>query len=246
MLVLMVRRAAVALAFGVATFVTAAASAQVPPEAPARPRTPRPNMQAMNEALGVRCVYCHVPGTSQTEDIDFKSEANPKKRIARMMVAMTADINAAVPSAMLKAPGEVTAVTCATCHRGVPDPRPLPEIIWRTLEREGTDAAIAQYRDLRARFFGKDAYDFSDRAILTVAQRAVDYAPESALALLTMNLEFHPQSADSLVLMARAETRRLDDRAAIVLLERALAIDPRHALAQGFLLQLRQFVRPRP
>ena len=32
------------------------------------------------------------------------------------------------------------------------DPRPLTEILSRTLEEQGLEATVAQYRDLRARF----------------------------------------------------------------------------------------------
>lgn len=240
--------AAALMTAGVVSLAAQAGTAQAgtPQAEPSRPRAPRPNMQAMNEALGVRCVYCHVPGRHGEEDLDFKSEANPKKRVARLMLAMTADINAAVPAAVLKASGEVTTVTCVTCHRGVADPRPLAEILTRTLEEQGPDAVVAQYRDLRARYFGRDAYDFSDRTLIRVVEPILERGPAVALTLLRLNLEFNPRSADSYVMMARAETRRLDDRAAIGLLEQALAIDPSHGLAQGYLAQLKQFTRPRP
>ncbi len=224
------------------------AAQTAPPQAePARPRTPRPNMQAMNEALGVTCVYCHVPVEPRTDarEIDFRSEANPKKRVARMMVAMTADINATIPASVLKSTEDSTVVTCATCHRGVPDPRPLAEILTRTIEQEGFDEGVIRYRELRARYFGRDTYDFSERTLLTVAQKLVDRVPDGVLTLMRMNLEFNPASADSYVMMAQAETRRFDDRAAIVHLEKALALNPNHGLAQGFLAQLRQFTKPR-
>lgn len=222
-----------------------------PSAAPARPRTPRPNMQAMNEGLGVTCVYCHVPVDPRSEvrrpeEIDFRSEANPRKRIARMMVAMTADINATIPASVLKSTEDSTVVTCATCHRGVPDPRPLAEILTRTIQQQGINEGVIRYRELRARYFGRDAYDFSERTLLTVAQKLVEHAPDAALVLMRMNLEFNPASADSYVMMAQAETRRFDDRAAIVHLEKALALSPNHGLAQGYLAQLRQFTKPRP
>ena len=237
-------------AFLGAVFLTAVLSAQEPTAAQAlpaspRPRTPRPNMQAMNEALGVACNYCHVPNPRYKDELDFKSDANPKKRVARLMVAMTADINASIPSAVLKSAGDSTLVTCATCHRGVPDPRPLPDIIARAVEEQGVDQAVTHFRDLRARYFGKDAYDFSESALLNVARRAVERNPEAALALMRTNLEFYPSSAESYVLMAVAETRRFDDGAAMQYLEKALTLNPAHGLAQGYLSQLRQYRKPR-
>ena len=214
--------------------------AREPPVA-AQPRTPRPNMQAMNEALGVKCSYCHVPHARVKDELDYKSNENPRKRVARLMVAMTADINASIPSAVLKSAGDSTLVTCATCHRGVADPRPLGDILTRAVEDEGIDAALARYRDLRARYYGRDAYDFSESVLVGVAQRVVERVPGAALALMRANLEFYPASANSYVVMAIAETRRYDDAAALVHLEKALAIDPRHSLAQGYFYQLQQF-----
>src|SRR5947209_8658472 len=38
-------------------------------------------MQSFNEALGVQCTYCHVQG-------DFAADTNPKKEMARKMIAM--------------------------------------------------------------------------------------------------------------------------------------------------------------
>jgi hypothetical protein len=55
-------------------------------------------------------------------------------------------------------------------------------------------------------------------------------APAAALSLMRTNLEFYPASADSYVMMAIAETRRLDDPAAIEHLERAVALNPTHSL----------------
>src|SRR6202035_4102432 len=38
-------------------------------------------MQGFNEALGVQCAYCHVPG-------DFAADTNPRKEPARAMIAL--------------------------------------------------------------------------------------------------------------------------------------------------------------
>src|SRR5262245_32323082 len=118
-------------------------------QAPAR----RPNMQAMAEALGVRCTYCH---TERKGGTDYRDD-HPMKRIARVMIAMTSDINAAVASAVLKPEGEVRTVTCMTCHRGLADPRPIDDILIEAIDRETPDAAIAKYRDLRTKYFARDS-----------------------------------------------------------------------------------------
>lgn len=74
----------------------------------------RSAMGAFRVALGQQCTYCHVQG-------DFASDENPKKNIARMMIAMVHDINSKFPGDASKA-----RVTCYTCHRGAATPLTAP------------------------------------------------------------------------------------------------------------------------
>ena len=48
-------------------------------------------MRNFNEALGVQCTYCHVEG-------DFAADTNPKKEMARKMIAMVRLIDTSFPS----------------------------------------------------------------------------------------------------------------------------------------------------
>jgi hypothetical protein len=89
-----------------------------PPPAPKnlkilKPEEIRPLMGAFRVALGVKCTGCHVEG-------DFASDAKPEKDTARMMIAMTREINA-------KFPDGKNHVTCFTCHRGDEHPKTAPE-----------------------------------------------------------------------------------------------------------------------
>src|SRR5215472_17138707 len=130
--------------------VASAASAQAPPSAELMP-----TMQAMAQALGVSCDYCHTArrGSGQPE---------PQKEIARAMMAMTRELNAKVQAASSKAATDATAVQCVTCHRGVAIPAQLSDILARTLRANGVAAAQEQYRDLRKRYYGRQAYDFGE------------------------------------------------------------------------------------
>jgi cytochrome c556 len=66
-------------------------------------------MKAQAKSLGVDCDFCHeVP--------DMASDANEKKKIARQMMRMTAEINAKWTKGIKDA--EKNQVTCGTCHRG--------------------------------------------------------------------------------------------------------------------------------
>jgi hypothetical protein len=79
-------------------------------------------MRTFTAGLGVECSHCHV-GSQQ----ERAKDDNPKKAIARKMIAMTLAIN----KDLLKDVGEPAAagtakVTCFTCHRGAIKPLTAP------------------------------------------------------------------------------------------------------------------------
>jgi tetratricopeptide (TPR) repeat protein len=209
-------------------FVAAAASAQAQTM----------NMPEIAQALGVRCEYCHSAPRGS-------GEAEPKKEIARAMMAMTRDLNAKVQEATGKPSNETTRVECVTCHRGVAIPQPLSAIILRTVAAKGGAAAVEQYRDLRKQYYSRAAYDFSEDALLEMVQRVVQGRPDDAIALLRMNLEFNPQSAKTYALLGFAYTRKVDDASAITNLEKSLELDPTNAVVRGQLEQLKEYRRRR-
>jgi tetratricopeptide (TPR) repeat protein len=191
------------------------------------------NMQVVAQALGVRCEYCHsaAPGSDAIE---------PKKEIARAMMAMTRDLNVKIQEATGKTASETARVECVTCHRGAAIPQPLPAIILRTVAEKGGAAAADQYRQLRKEYYGRATYDFSEDALLEIVQRLVEAKPDDAIALLRMNLEFNPQSAKSFALIGFAYTRKVDDVSAIMNLEKSLELDPANGMVRGMLEQLQE------
>jgi len=195
------------------------------------------NMQAIAQALGVSCDYCHVAerGSGKPE---------PNKDIARAMMAMTRDINAKIQAAAAPAT-DIEQVQCVTCHRGVPVPRQLSEILLQTLKNQGAAAAIEQYRGLRKQFYGRQAYDFGENTLLGLAQQIASSRPSDSIALLQLNLEFYPRSAASYAEIGFAYTRKLDDDSAIANLEKALEIEPNNGIIQGQLEQLKSYQRAR-
>jgi tetratricopeptide (TPR) repeat protein len=196
------------------------------------------SMQDISKALGVSCNYCHTAerGSGQPE---------PKKDIARAMIAMTRDLNAKVETATGKTATDAVRVECVTCHRGVAVPRPIEDIVRQTLREKGVAEAAAQYRDLHERYYGRQAYDFGEDPLIGVGQRIADARPDDAIALLKLNLEFLPKSARSYVALAYAYTRKIDDTSAMAALEKALEIDPVNSVARGQLEQLRSYHRKR-
>jgi tetratricopeptide (TPR) repeat protein len=210
--------------------VVSVAGAQTPPN------DLMATMQTISKALGVSCNYCHTAerGSGQPE---------PKKEIARAMMAMTADINTKIAAATGQTAPGVTRVECVTCHRGVAIPQQLSEMITRTLNEKGVGAAAAQYRDLHKQYFGRATYDFSEDTLLTIAQRITTGRPDDAIALLQVNLEFNPQSARTYAAIVYAYTRKLDDAAAMTNLEKAIEIDPENGVVRGQLEQLKSYHR---
>lgn len=205
-------------------------------------REPLPNMQTIAEGLGVTCEYCHVQrGAAPAEPTTGPSKIS----IAKQMIAMTKELNARVETATSKAAGTTTKVDCITCHRGVPIPRQLGDIMWETASKQGAPAAVAQYRDLRARFYGKAAYDFSEQTLLTLSQRLANIRPDDAIAMAKLNIEFYPNSSASYQAVAFAYTRKVDDASAITALEKAVELDPGNNVARGQLEQLKSYQRRR-
>ena len=197
-----------------------------------------PRMQNMARGLGVTCEYCHTArrGSGLPE---------PKKDIARKMMAMTEEINARITLATGHSADETTRVDCVTCHRGVVIPGQLSDILDKTLREKDSDAAIEQYRQLRSRYYGRQSYDFGEDTLLSVAQKAAQLDPEDAIDLLKINIEFNPVSVRSYSAIAAAYQRIFDDAAAIAALEQALRIEPNNGVVQGQLLQLRSYQRRR-
>lgn len=202
----------------------------------AQQREPLPNMQAIAEALGVTCEYCHARGPA---------EGIPKISVAKQMIAMTRELNARIETATGKAAGAAAKVDCVTCHRGVAIPKPLGDVLWETAVKQGTAAAIAQYRDLRTRYEGKQAYDFSEQTLVTLAQRVANARPDDAIAFAKLNIEYFPRSSQSYQALAFAYTRKVDDASAIEALEKAVEIDPGNNVARGQLEQLKSYQRRR-
>ena len=76
-----------------------------------------PPMREMTEALGAKeCEYCHVSGRGELDD-------KAPKRTARVMLRLTADLNAKLDAELGPAPDGKQRVRCITCHRGEPIPR---------------------------------------------------------------------------------------------------------------------------
>jgi Photosynthetic reaction centre cytochrome C subunit/Tetratricopeptide repeat len=230
----------------------AGAQAQQPPAPP--PMTnlqvypkdiPRPQlvttMQGFVAALGVQqqggCGYCHVGTAPQ---FDFAADTNPKKTVARKMILMSREITAKLPEVTGKPAAEVTSLRCATCHRGVPIPKLLPDILTDTAAKSGVNAAIEQYRALRKQYYGGQSYDFSDAGLVAFANQLTNAnKPDDAVAFLMVNVENYPNSAPTYAALGQAFARKNDKENAIKNFEKAVQLDPNNQQAKRMLDQLK-------
>ena len=74
-------------------------------------------MQSYNKALGVCCEFCHV--ADKKEGINFSSDDNPVKELARKMMRLTIDINKNYFNTDSTIhPAYLSVVKCYTCHKG--------------------------------------------------------------------------------------------------------------------------------
>ena len=195
-------------------------------------------MQNFTAALGVNCDFCHDLKPGQPPD--FASDDKKEKDMARAMMKIATDLNANLPKALGMEPKDTTRVQCITCHRGVPEPKQIGEILSKTSAEKGFPAAAAQYDELKAKYYGAQAYDFTDRGLIATATPLIMTRTNEAIQFLNLGLQKFPQSAPTYVALAQAQEAKKDNPAAIAALEKALAIDPKNAQAQRMLGELKK------
>jgi hypothetical protein len=161
-------------------------------------------MNAFNESLGVECTYCHVEAAGGR--VDWASDEKREKRVARQMILLRDSINVMMPAVVGKpagagptagagAPGAPVRVLCRSCHRGLPIPRAIADVVGEAAANGGAAAGLARYAELRARYYGGQEYDFGETSLLTVAQRSMAAGKrDDAIAYLEANLKYFPTS----------------------------------------------------
>ena len=205
-------------------------------------------MNAFNRSLGVECNYCHVQRDGK---FDFASDEKREKRVARKMILFRDSINVelaaivdkpvtAGPTSVEARPGAPTRVLCASCHHGLPIPAPLGEVISEAEKSGSAIAGLAKFKELRAKFYGGQQYDFTEYALVGIATTALNAKrPDDALRYLQANLEYFPRSSMTYQAMAQAKNAKGDKGAAIKDLETAVQLDPQNAQVKNQLQQLK-------
>jgi hypothetical protein len=219
--------------------LTSTAAAQVPNKFPPDSlintkviphSTPMPQVVAMmrsfSGALGVRCQFCHVGQEGQPlSQFDFASDQKSEKLVARQMMLMVQEVNRRLDT-IPDGRTPTLQANCATCHRGLTRPVPLATHLVETATAAGADSAVRAYRALHARYYGRDAYDFSEPTLNTAAFRLAQAGKfEEALAMLKLNEERYPAAASVHVARGNVVLMRGDTAAAAAAFREALRRD---------------------
>lgn len=195
-------------------------------------------MRGFTFALGVRCSTCHVGEEGEPlSTYDFASDDKPMKLKARAMLRMARAINNDHLAELPDRREPNVRVTCVTCHRGVSRPQPIEDVVRQTLEGEGLDAALLKYRELRDRYYGGFAYDFTDGPLVRLARTLGDDA-QAVVGILETNLDFNPESAPTLFSLAQHFDEAGDTDQAVTYYRRGLEIAPGNRRAQDRLKEL--------
>lgn len=201
-------------------------------------------MRTFTMALGVRCEHCHAEapagaapadapaggrgGRGGGPQLDYSLDDKESKKIAREMLKMVMDINGKYLPTTGRTINDFNRVTCETCHHGLARPRTLRAAITESVQSKGADTAIALYRQLRTRYYGSAAYDFSEMSLNETGNQLGQQADhrKSAIAILKLNLEYFPQSVPTMSTLANVSIAAGDTAGAVDALNKALAIQP--------------------
>ena len=199
-------------------------------------------MRGFAGALGVRCQFCHVGQEGQDlSTFNFASDDKPTKNTARIMIQMVQAINNTHLSQIQQREQPPVEVQCMTCHRGVPVPRPLGDLISNIASTNGLDSAVKAYRNLRERYYGRASYDFGEFTLIGATQGLQrDRKFDEAMGLLRLNAEFYPQSSQTQTGMGEVFLARGDTTQAIASYRAALQLNQNDGGARQRLRQLGQ------
>jgi hypothetical protein len=197
-------------------------------------------MKAFTRALGVRCTYCHVGKEGDPlSTYDFASDERPEKGKAREMLRMVTAINGEYLAKLATRREPAIVVHCATCHRGVAQPRPLQQLLLSAYDAAGADSVDHAYRALRKRYYGAAAYDFGEVPLSDVADALVlrNKLPD-AVRVHLLNTEMSPTSTFAHWMAGAAQLSAGDTAAAVASLQKAVALNPNNQGALGLLQRL--------
>lgn len=195
-------------------------------------------MNGFTRALGFKCNRCHVRSVARV--YDYASDSLELKSNARYMMKMTKTINETHVANMDNSGEQKVEVRCYTCHRGKSKPYLINDVLMASHKEGGVDSLLVQFTALRDKYFGRDVYDLSHRALTDAAiilQHNKLY--DDALSLLIHNRELYPKS-DWILLITSNIYRDIGDTAnAIIAMQAAADLRPKSRWYKSLLAELK-------
>lgn len=184
-------------------------------------------MTGFTRALGVRCPYCHVGQEGKPlGSFDFASDANPNKEKAREMYRMLGEINDHLKKITPSGDKRVN-MWCHTCHAGRPRPVTLEEDLGEAYRKSGVTSAVARYRELREKYYGRAGYDFGERSLASFGKELQENGDlAGAIAIFHLNSEQFPRSAKAWENLGEACGAAGKKELAAFYLAKSVEIDP--------------------
>jgi imidazolonepropionase-like amidohydrolase len=103
--------------------------------------------------------------------------------------------------------------------------KPIGEVLFKTIEEKGAEAAVAQYRDLKTTQPG--AYDFSENELIELGYQLIRMKKFiDAIAIFKLSVETYPQSYNTYDSLAEAYMDNGDKQLAIENYQKSLQLNP--------------------
>lgn len=185
-------------------------------------------MKGFTNALGVRCFYCHV-GKNERDlsTYDFASDEKTHKLKTRIMMNMVASINKDHLSKLSEFSDHIMKVKCITCHHGQNEPKMLEDVLFRKINRNGIDSAIADYKKLKEEYYGGFTYDFQVGTLAKLTDMLIKEKKfDDAVIISKLNVETYPNSIFSYYSLGEAYEANGNNKDAIETFTIAMKLAP--------------------
>ena len=204
-------------------------------------------MKNFTSALGVRCNFCHagkegIDDPKSLSDIDFASDKIPAKDITRVMMKMTHLINTDQLT-QIKEKEHIDKINCVTCHKGMEHPpKPLEDILKRQAEKNGIEAAVKKYDELREKYYGGFVYDFTFNSLDAFTENLIQSGKSSdVVAFFNAYLDkYDKNSWNAYFEIGKAYAGEKKYEEAKKNLDKALEISPDNGMVKWFYGRLKQ------
>ncbi len=197
-------------------------------------------MRNFTEGLGVRCNFCHVGEEGKPlSTYDFASDDKDNKRIARVMLKMTNNINDDYITQLKDFGENIIEVKCVTCHHGVKQPKTLAQDLMGVIKGKGVDEAVNTYHDLYKQYYGGFSYNFKDNSLAELTQMLIDDKNyEAAVKISNLNVEMYPNSGLAYFALGESYEASGDKLKAVENIKKAIELSPGNMMFDRKLKQL--------